>query len=595
MSEEDEATPIALDDDDDDDEDEDYHGCCFRCLTKLGCSRVAQLPYNMPRICGLMLGVVFPLFSLIFVSLLFGNFLATLESPLEIVANNNVIASRTALGYSASFMNNVTEQSPRICTALYFANGTKQQMDEEIWIGIEETFATGQQHASSNDPSNRPSIQEVNVTDLLEFMDKCGGRALEYARNVNFTNDTSSLTLEIGGLTFDWTRCDGRDIYNSSGSGGVLKNIWNPYSEIDLLRPGVQEQYAIGQWNEQQQDLYDEYLPLYLEAGMRQFEARNNALWRSFDEASGFDDCRVNTPGGAWFWFTIMTTIGYGNTAPQTEGGQAMVYTLGFFSILLFAVVLAQSATIATAICDDWVDRVHLSHLRIPWAGCIYWGSLYYLWMLIIARYTQSWKEYRLEEEFLLGTAYWFSFISTTTVGLGDYYLEHALLLPADVFVFSLLFLFGFVLLSNFLVKLSELVTGFFPSRGPSFEELLKKTNVPCCPCCPALHKCKRKGYARESLMDQEESAAVSDMANGVEARENVSTDTGSKVAGEGSKVSAIESAGRNAEKDACMVQKRADADVLSKSASIKVEDGWSGLLSTVPSDIQDTGEEVAQ
>ena len=57
MSEEDEATPIALDDDDDD-EDEDYHGCCFRCLTKLGCSRVAQLPYNMPRICGLMLGVV---------------------------------------------------------------------------------------------------------------------------------------------------------------------------------------------------------------------------------------------------------------------------------------------------------------------------------------------------------------------------------------------------------------------------------------------------------------------------------------------------------------------------------------------------------
>ena len=76
-------------------------------------------------------------------SLLFGNFLATLESPLEIVANNNVIASRTALGYSASFMNNVTEQSPRICTALYFANGTKQQMDEEIWIGIELSGQVG--------------------------------------------------------------------------------------------------------------------------------------------------------------------------------------------------------------------------------------------------------------------------------------------------------------------------------------------------------------------------------------------------------------------------------------------------------------------
>ena len=54
--------------------------------------------------------------------------------------------------------------------------------------------------------------------------------------------------------------------------------------------------------------------------------------------------------------------------------------------------------------------------------------------------------------------AYWFSFISTTTVGLGDYYLEHTSIGFGAVVLFASLFLVGFVLLANFIMNLANLI-----------------------------------------------------------------------------------------------------------------------------------------
>jgi hypothetical protein len=47
-------------------------------------------------------------------------------------------------------------------------------------------------------------------------------------------------------------------------------------------------------------------------------------------------NCEIHSAGGAMFWFTIMTTVGYGNTAPTTEKGRVLVHTLGLVSIILF-------------------------------------------------------------------------------------------------------------------------------------------------------------------------------------------------------------------------------------------------------------------
>lgn len=102
--------------------------------------------------------------------------------------------------------------------------------------------------------------------------------------------------------------------------------------------------------------------------------------------------------------------------------------------------------------------------------------------MCIIALYAAWWKDDRLEEHLPYKDAYWFSFISTTTVGFGDYYLDHEVIQKRDLIVWPLLFLTGFVLLSSFLNKLSECILGWFPQDGPTLEENLENTDVPCLP-----------------------------------------------------------------------------------------------------------------
>ena len=110
--------------------------------------------------------------------------------------------------------------------------------------------------------------------------------------------------------------------------------------------------------------------------------------------------------------------------APVTEGGRAMIYTLGFLSILMFAIILGTAGTIIVTIWDDFINRTKLHQLNIPWVACLFWGFCYYAWMLAIAAVTQNWKAARLGDDMDFSEAYWFSYISTTTVGFGDYYLE---------------------------------------------------------------------------------------------------------------------------------------------------------------------------
>jgi hypothetical protein len=183
-----------------------------------------------------------------------------------------------------------------------------------------------------------------------------------------------------------------------------------------------------------------------------------------------------------FFWFTIMTTIGYGNYAPVTNAGRTMVLTLGFASLLMFGAVLARAGQIISAIVDDLFVRFHCNFLTTrPWATCFAWGALYYLWMLAIAAKTVVWKEGRLGESFGLRDGYWFAYISTTTIGLGDMFLEPEVLFRRDVFIGTLLLLMGFTFLSSFLVKLTEVFLSWKRRKGfyESMLDRLETTHLP--------------------------------------------------------------------------------------------------------------------
>lgn len=80
-----------------------------------------------------------------------------------------------------------------------------------------------------------------------------------------------------------------------------------------------------------------------------------------------------------------MQTTGYGNQPIDTQTGRTMVYCFGLFSILLFGGVLISAGSVTTAIFDDALMRFRLKALTLPWVACLFWGSVYYLWMLVIA------------------------------------------------------------------------------------------------------------------------------------------------------------------------------------------------------------------
>jgi hypothetical protein len=87
----------------------------------------------------------------------------------------------------------------------------------------------------------------------------------------------------------------------------------------------------------------------------------------------------------AWFWFVVMTTIGYGNQSPQTTRGRTMVYTLGFCSILAFGSILATAGFLLDVILKDAAMRNRLQFLTRKCTACVSWGIVYYLWDLVIA------------------------------------------------------------------------------------------------------------------------------------------------------------------------------------------------------------------
>jgi hypothetical protein len=89
-----------------------------------------------------------------------------------------------------------------------------------------------------------------------------------------------------------------------------------------------------------------------------------------------------------------------------------MVFTLGFLSILVFAVVLGNSGSIITAIFDDLVDRSpRLSWLQTPWVMCLAWGVLYYIWMVVLAWMAVDWWQERLGEDLSYSDAYWYRYV----------------------------------------------------------------------------------------------------------------------------------------------------------------------------------------
>lgn len=270
--------------------------------------------------------------------------------------------------------------------------------------------------------------------NLLTFMDDCTKQMKE--QNAQIVQSIQDDLYSDTGLTFNWSTCD-------DNQGSTYE-----WDQATLFTEN---------WFSSQQ----QWMEKLIGEGM----SESDAYTQSLSKADGSqNDCVVNYVGGAIYWFTIMTTIGYGNCAVTTVGGRMLVFFCGFFSILVFSALIGHAGYIMLTIVDDFFNRVGLKTLTKGITAVVFWFVMLLLWLFVVAGIFKLWIQVNYGEmakyiDFDWFDAYWFAYITVTTVGFGDYNIPHDTARARDMFMVPIIILIGFVLLANFILKLSQFIT----------------------------------------------------------------------------------------------------------------------------------------
>jgi hypothetical protein len=351
---------------------------------------------------------------------------------------------------------------PTICLEKYYESGGQTNLDDVVT----KIVSNGGNYTTAE------AVQDL-YPQMRDFLEQC---ALPYTDIYNSAKKIRESDSEeaFSSLSFNWNRC-----WNDTFAEGNPRIIFHPTDEIIAAsHPDAQAEAYKQEWRKMQTDLFEKYLPVDATA-----DERTEAFGRSVVEATGAGSCRPNLGGTAWFFFTIMTTVGYGNQAPVTYEGRALIYSAGFISLLAFGAVLSTAGYVLAALVDDFVSRFWFSKfLNKPWVGMLVWGAIWLAWALILATDMYWWWEARLPEfEVTPSDSIWFAYISTSTIGLGDFYPQPELIFASDALKLSLIFLVGFVFLSTFFNKIVDFIQSMLPDRENSLEARLKATRFLLC------------------------------------------------------------------------------------------------------------------
>jgi hypothetical protein len=201
---------------------------------------------------------------------------------------------------------------------------------------------------------------DTTLNELFPLVDR-----FQYFDNVRFED-------MVNAISFDWIVCEDND---------------TPIEIItDFERRGRNQQGAAyvrafaSNWREQYTKLRRP------QSTTTEEEEYPSEILQALYLATGSSTCRTHVAGGALFWFTIMTTIGYGNTAPATASGRAIVFVLGFLSIIAFLALNGSAARIVAVMVEDWLaQHRRMQHFTKGLYACLFWFILLVAWTWIFA------------------------------------------------------------------------------------------------------------------------------------------------------------------------------------------------------------------
>lgn len=292
---------------------------------KVFCQPVDQCLRNYPRCGSIFCHILIPLWILILIAGVGGYILATFEAPNEYDVNDEILQQRFWLqNIPLNETSDVIFDLPLTCFERYL----ELQNDTLLSLSLsfddnDNIFETALWDRNNEGPFfnqlsntifNSSTIEET-MDDLRDFLMTCGQQVQSMvSKLVQRTADSVSLTATEE-LTFNWIRCWDRTVYGNPerfhvGTDGQISAATN------------QSAYYESIWSSDQQRLYEEYLavegltvngttdPNDARAATAINLRRGEALNASVIDATGRDGCTQNTGGTAWFWFTVMTTVG---------------------------------------------------------------------------------------------------------------------------------------------------------------------------------------------------------------------------------------------------------------------------------------------
>ena len=304
-----------------------------------GCYRRGSKKF--PRTFALFFDVILPMFSLIFVSLIFGYWLAKVEAPTEIKKNNRVIGSRIGLYISAAVDRIVTANQQRFCLNHYFREieeeGAKDELSDHIlsvldkqmvdflgdkhdalleWSGFDlvepksysirypedENFSfLGVEAGEWGAPMEYSTYTISNMTSFLESMENCNK---EMFNSTHFTSTSNMLFYfnqynPFDDVTFNWMRCpiskkSLTEVQANSGSLLIEKNerMSEFFAAFQKESAGNQLKAVTQAWEKNFDELFLEKYKSYWQVnGNDRLDARTRAFEEAFLEADGFKGC----------------------------------------------------------------------------------------------------------------------------------------------------------------------------------------------------------------------------------------------------------------------------------------------------------------
>jgi hypothetical protein len=264
---------------------------CWRCISAIS----DRNPRTIACVCGIFL----PLWLLVCLAIFCGYFLARLEAPIELDSNNRILANRFSLElFGADKAINKCLGLPKACFEEYMSR--KYIGSSNITIGQFVSLPTSHLGVGSEEQKTvwLETLSEA-VFKMGDFISECSAEAEDVIEELQTIQEQIGVEVAIQTLSFNWIRC-----WNETEL--ELHMIFAPTAE-QLAAADSQDDFFQESWKRDRERLYSEYLG---ELGDDLPDSRLEATLRSIADATGSRHCSENISGTAWFWFTVMTTVG---------------------------------------------------------------------------------------------------------------------------------------------------------------------------------------------------------------------------------------------------------------------------------------------